>query len=130
MNDKYNLFLRKVSCVFLCTVLQNEENCENFIRLNELLPVNSKISINGIPEKLGKYITSEILQKLHSVHPLENRLCWYYTYQMAKDQLANLAYFQLNLKDLRKSISEFVDPQETMIGVTYRKSIVLNFKNE
>jgi hypothetical protein len=49
---------------------------------------------------------------------------------MAKDQLANLAYFQLNLKDLRKSISEFVDPYETMIGITYRKSYIRGISPE
>ncbi|CAD8056801.1 unnamed protein product [Paramecium sonneborni] len=121
LNEKKNSPLRKVSCIFLCIVLQNEDNCEDFMKLCDLLPINSKITLNGIPEKMSQYINSDLLQKLNQVQPSENSLCWFYTLQMAKEKLPNLAYFQLNIKDLKKSINDFIDPQECMIGITYRK---------
>ncbi|CAD8144879.1 unnamed protein product [Paramecium octaurelia] len=121
LNEKKSIFLRKVSCIFLCIVLQNEENCQNFMRSFDLIPINSKIALNGIPEKLSLHMTSDLLQKLNQIQPSENSLCWYYPLQMAREKLPNLSYFQLNSKELKKQINDFVDPSECMIGTTYRK---------
>ncbi|CAD8059769.1 unnamed protein product [Paramecium sonneborni] len=130
MNEKKNIFLRQISCIFLCVVLQNEENCQDFMKLCDLLPINSKIALNGIPEKMSQYISSDLLQKLNQVQPSQNSLCWFYTQQMAKDKLPNLAYFQLNINELKKSINDFIDPQECMIGTTYRKILIKTFQIE
>ncbi|CAD8144776.1 unnamed protein product [Paramecium pentaurelia] len=122
LNEKKNIFLRKVSCIFLCIVLQNEDNCQNFMKFCDLLPINSKLALNGIPEQLSQYISSDLLLKLNQAQPSENSLCWFYTLQMAKEKIPNLAYFQLNSKELKKQINDFVDPSECMIGIIYRKS--------
>lgn len=64
LNDKKNPTLRKISCLFLCCILENQENCESFLKLTDLCPVNSKICINGVPERISKYINYELLNKL------------------------------------------------------------------
>ncbi|CAD8192602.1 unnamed protein product [Paramecium octaurelia] len=121
LNDKKNITLRKISCLFLCCILQNDENCESFLKLSDLIPINSKISINGIPEKISKYVSHDTIFKLQSASFQENSLCWYYTYQMAKEQLPYLQFFSLNYSDIRKSITEFVDPLDSIIGIVYEK---------
>ncbi|CAD8106726.1 unnamed protein product [Paramecium primaurelia] len=121
LNDKKNITLRKISCLFLCCILQNEENCESFLKLSDLIPVNSKITINGIPEKISKYVSYDTILKLKNAQFQENSLCWYYTYQMAKEQQSSLQFFSLNYSDIRKSITEFVDPLDSIIGIVYEK---------
>lgn len=71
--------LRKASCLFLCIILQNEQNCQHFVQTMDLLPVNSKIALNAIPETLRKSVTAELLQKINTVQPMEGAICWYYT---------------------------------------------------
>ncbi|CAD8117973.1 unnamed protein product [Paramecium sonneborni] len=51
----------------------------------------------------------------------ENSLCWYYAYQMAKEQSTQLQFFFLNYQDIRKSINEFIDPLDSIIGIVYEK---------
>ncbi|CAD8113953.1 unnamed protein product [Paramecium sonneborni] len=121
LNDKKNIMLRKISCLFLCCILQNEENCESFMKLSDLIPINSKITLNGIPEKISKFVTHDTIFKLQNAQYQENSLCWYYTYQMAKEQSPCLQFFSLNYLDIRKSINDFVDPLESIIGIVYEK---------
>ncbi|CAD8200114.1 unnamed protein product [Paramecium octaurelia] len=121
LNDKKNITLRKISCLFLCCILQNEENCESFLKLSDLIPINSKITLNGIPEKISKYVSNDTIFKLQNAQFSENSLCWYYTYQMAKEQLPYLQFFSLNYLDIRKSINDFVDPLDSIIGIVYEK---------
>ncbi|CAK91830.1 unnamed protein product (macronuclear) [Paramecium tetraurelia] len=121
LNDKKNITLRKISCLFLCCILQNEENCESFLKLSDLIPINSKIALNGIPERISKYVSNDTILKLQNAQFSENSLCWYYTYQMAKEQLPYLQFFSLNYLDIRKSINDFVDPLDSIIGIVYEK---------
>ncbi|CAK58317.1 unnamed protein product (macronuclear) [Paramecium tetraurelia] len=114
LNEKKTFFFEKSLAYFY-------ENCQNFMRSFDLIPINSKIVLNGIPEKLSQHMTSDLSQKLNQIQPSENSLYWYYPLQLTREKLPNLSYFQLNSKELKKQVNDFVDPSECMIGTTYRK---------
>jgi hypothetical protein len=42
------------------------------MKIQGILPVNTKISLNGIPEKLSKYINADLLHTLNSCTPVDN----------------------------------------------------------
>ena len=45
----------------------------------EIIPINSKITLNSIPDKMGKYLNEGIFKKLNNVQVMDNTLCWYYS---------------------------------------------------